>query len=242
MGIGKKDKVLGVLDRIYMRLLTTRYFFSKRETLYHPVTIDSGEVRAKREQGTYERVDLIESILGQEPSSVLDIGSAEGYFSMALAKKGNFVVAIEGKKQRAMIGQITARMHAINNVSFYNFNLDIDVAKTLPSFDNVLCLAVWHHWIRLQDLNYANELLKIIWSKTNKRMFFETGLTELPAEFNLEGRDETWLLANIKSVLGNVKLTKLAETSSFSSEQFLESGTKHDSEIFKRKLYLIERV
>ena len=239
--MGKKEIFYGFLDRLYIRALTKKYLFFSREVLYHPINIDNGGTRAKREQGTYERVELIESIIGQEPSSVLDIGCAEGYFSMALAKNGNFVTALEGKKQRALIGQVTARMNGINNVAFYNCNLDTEMAKTLPVFDNVLCLAVWHHWVRLQDLDYANKLLKMIWSKTKKRMFFETGLTELPVEFKLNGRDETWLLANLNSVLGDIKITKLGESSSFSSETFLEVGTKHDSETFKRMFYLIER-
>ena len=239
--MGKKDKFYSLLDKLYITALTNKYIFFKKETLYHPVKLSGGALRAKREQGTLERLKLIDSIISKEPSSVLDIGSAEGFFSMALAQKGNFVSAFEGKKQRALIGQITARIHGIKNVSFYNCNLDIELAKTLPVFDSVLCLAVWHHWVRLHDLEYANALLKVIWSKTNKRMFFETGLTELPEEFKLKGRDEPWLLKNLESALGDVQITKLGESSSFSAETFVSATVKRDTNQFKRMFYLIEK-
>lgn len=239
--MGKRDKVYNLLDRLYIKALTNKYVFFKKETLYHPVKLSGGILRAKREQGTLERLELIVSSISKEASSVLDIGSAEGFFSMALAQKGNFVTAFEGKKQRALIGQITARMHGIKNVSFYNCNLDIEIARSLPVFDSVLCLAVWHHWVRLHDLKYANDLLQVIWSKTNKRMFFETGLTELPDEFKLKGRDETWLLKNLKSTLGDVKITKLGVSSSFSAETFVKDAVKLDTKQFKRMFYVIEK-
>jgi SAM-dependent methyltransferase len=239
---GKKDLLYSILDRFYLRLLTTRYFFSPRKALYHPVEFDDKPFNAKREKGSHERLKVILSIIGDKPSSVLDIGSAEGYFSMNLAKKGNFVVAIEGKKQRSMIGQIVARSNNINNVSFYNLNLEIDDANALPDFDNVLCLAVWHHWVRLYDLDYANELLAIIWTKTKKRMFFETGLEELPESFKLKGNDERWLLDNLSANLKNSKVVEISESTSFSAEEFTSSKVKSESLSFKRKLYLIEKI
>jgi SAM-dependent methyltransferase len=222
--------------------LTTRYFFSPKQALYHPVELDDKAFDAKREKGSHERLKVILSIIGDRPSSILDIGSAEGYFSMNLAKKGNFVVAIEGKKQRAMIGQILARNNNINNVSFYNLNLEIDDANALPDFDNVLCLAVWHHWVRLYDLDYANELLATIWAKTKKRMFFETGLDELPESFKLKGNDERWLIDNLSTSLKNSKVVEISESTSFSAEEFTSSKVKSESLSFKRKLYLIERI
>ena len=239
--MGKKDKFYSLLDKLYIKALTNKYILFKKETLYHPVKYSDGVLRAKREQGSIERLELIDSIISKEPSSVLDIGSAEGFFSMALAQKGNFVTAFEGKKQRALIGQITARIHGIKNVSFYNCNLDIELAKALPVFDNVLCLAVWHHWVKLHDLEYANALLKVIWSKTNNRMFFETGLTELPEEFNLKGRDEAWLIKNLKLTLGDVKITELGKSSSFSAETFVKSSVKLDTNQFQRVFYVIEK-
>ena len=239
--MGRRDIAYRLLDKLYMNILTNKYILFKKETLYHPVSFSDGVVKAKRENGTIQRLKLIESIIEEEPSSILDIGSAEGFFSMALAQRGNFVAAFEGKKQRSMIGQITARKNGINNVAFYNSNLDIEIAKSLPVFDTVLCLAVWHHWVRLHDLEYANKLLQVIWSKTDKRMFFETGLTELPDDFKLKDRDEEWLLKNMKSVLGDVKISKLGESSSFSSETFRKTATKLDSAEFKRVFYMIEK-
>ncbi|MDC0470421.1 class I SAM-dependent methyltransferase [Candidatus Pseudothioglobus singularis] len=239
---GKKDYIYSILDRFYLRLLTTRYFFSPKEALYHPVELNDKPFNAKREKGSHERLEVILSIIGDTPSSILDIGSAEGYFSMNLAKKGNFVVAIEGKKQRAMIGQILARNNNLNKVSFYNLNLDVDSANALPEFDNVLCLAVWHHWVRIKDLDYANKLLAVIWSKTKKRMFFETGLEELPEHFKLKGNDEEWLLDNLSSTLLESKVVEISESTSFAAEEFMSSKVKSESSSFKRKLYLIERI
>lgn len=238
---GKKDLLFAMLDRLYLRLLTTRYFFSPQVKLYHPVESKQRAFTAKREKGSHERLKAITDVIGETPSSILDIGSAEGFFSMHLAKKGNFVVAIEGKKQRSMIGQIVSRNNNLNNVSFYNLNLDLGNANQLPDFDNVLCLAVWHHWVRIKNLDYANKLLAVIWSKTKERMFFETGLEELSENFNLKGNNESWLLNNLTKNLKDSKIVEIAESTSFSPEEFESSKIKSESSVFKRKLYLIER-
>jgi len=239
---GKKEFLFSILDFIYLRLLITRYFFTPVKALYHPVVLGNKRFDAKRDKGSRERLQVISSVIGDKPSSILDVGSAEGYFSMNLAQKGNFVVAVEGKKERALIGQIISRNNTVNNVSFYNLNLDENHAIALPDFDNVLCLAVWHHWVRIYGLEYANRLLVIIWSKTKKRMFFETGLDELPEYFNLGSYDVEWLLNNLSINLINSKVTEILESTSFSAEEFMSSKVKSESTVFKRKLFLVERI
>ena len=78
--------------------------------------------------------------------TVLDIGCAEGYFSMELAKKDSVVTALDTDKRRIAVARYLA---TINNLRLrYHIGSWQDYLQELKKgvcFDNILFLSVFHH-------------------------------------------------------------------------------------------------
>ncbi|GAH16920.1 unnamed protein product, partial [marine sediment metagenome] len=103
--------------------------------------------------------------------TVLDIGSAEGYFSMELAKKGSMVTALDTDKRRIAV---TRYLATINSLKLnYHVGKWQEYLKGDVKFDNILFLSVFHHdMLRMKPSN-AFDALKAFRGKA-KRIFFET--------------------------------------------------------------------
>jgi hypothetical protein len=55
----------------------------------------------------------------------------------------------------------------------------------MPTADCVLCLSIWHHFVRSYGLEAATGMLQAIWGKTGIVMFFDTGETEMTPDYRL---------------------------------------------------------
>ncbi|MCK5020894.1 MAG: methyltransferase domain-containing protein [Candidatus Peribacteraceae bacterium] len=239
-----KEKVRSLLNKIYFRWLTTRYFIGKPQVLYHPLPW-LGLEKAKRGKGCQARLDFILNEIGAITGSVLDFGCAEGFFSISLAQKGFLVTGLEQKKDRVRIAQLASDMVGVENLCFLNLKVNEVNISNFPRFDFTLCLAVWHHWVRFFGFDSAKKMLKILWQKTNCIMFFETGLSELPDSFNMPeicGDPDKWLHKLLEELLPDSAVEVLGEAASFPPEQFTSKDTKFDSNSYKRKIYKIERI
>jgi len=76
----------------------------------------------------FEKVELVEKFVGKENISILELGSGGGQFSIAAAKKGHEVVAIELNEVMYKNSVDLARKNNLENVEFinddfYNVNL-----------------------------------------------------------------------------------------------------------------------
>ncbi len=244
MALNIKSILRNIFIRIHFRWLTTKYFIGKPQVLYHPLPW-LGLEKAKRGKGSQKRLDLILNEMGDENGSVFDFGCAEGFFSISLAKKGFLVTGLEQKRDRFKIAQLASDMLGVKNVSYFNLKVDETYVSCFPSFDFILCLAVWHHWVRFFGFDCANRMLKILWQKTNKIMFFETGLSELPESFNMpeiSGDPDVWLHEFLEELLPDSAVNVIGEAPSFPPDQFRSTTTKFDSISYKRKIYKIERI
>jgi hypothetical protein len=56
---------------------------------------------------------------------------------------------------------------------------------TLPASDCVLCLSIWHHFVRSHGLSQATAMLETIWQQARKVMFFDSGETEMTPDYRL---------------------------------------------------------
>lgn len=239
-----KKRIKNIFNRIKFRYLTTKYFFDKPKTLYHPLPW-MGLKKSKRGKGSQIRLDFILDKIGDDRGSVFDFGSAEGFFAISLAEKGFYVLGLEAKKDRYEISKLVAEMIGLKNISFVNMKVDEKNLPAFPSFDFTICLAVWHHWVRYFGFESADKMLKTLWNKTGKYMFYETGLAELPDEFGMpkiKGDNDVWLLKYLNDTLSNSKISIIGLAPAFSPEQFKSKKTKYDNESFKRNIYCIEKV
>jgi hypothetical protein len=71
----------------------------------------------------------------------------------------------------------------------------------LPSADLVLCLAVWHHLVSDFGLETADRMLSTIWARTRRALVFETGESEMPAQYRLPAMEPdpaTWIQRHLR--------------------------------------------
>lgn len=239
-----KKGINKIFHRLKFRYLTTKYFFDQPITLYHPLPW-MGLYEAKRGKGSQIRLDLINKVLNNQIGSVFDFGSAEGFFSISLAEKGYNVLALEAKRDRYEIVKLVSKILALKNISFMNMKVDEKNIINFPIFNYTLCLAVWHHWVRYFGFDNAEKILVVLWEKTTKYMFFETGLAELPEDIGmpeLKGDPDDWLLKYLNNTLLNSKISIIGQAPSFPPEQFKSNKTKYDDESYLRNIYCIEKI
>ena len=74
-----------------------------------------------------------------------------------------------------------------------------------------ILFSIWHHWCFRYGLDKATEILKIVWSKTNHILFFESGEEELKKEYKLpfDKKASEWLWDYLSSNLKEVKIEKV---------------------------------
>jgi len=184
MGLGLKSKFERARLAFRLRWLTTKYLVDKPKLLYQPLPW-CGIETAKRDNGCRQRLEMILRGMGEAKGSVLDVGSAVGFFSISLAERGCYVTGIEVNRRKFEIAQCVAAIAKVQPVSFVNLKLTAETINLLPTYDFTLCLSIWHHWVRYFGFDEAMLILESLWDRTKDRMFFETGLDELPAYFNM---------------------------------------------------------
>ena len=102
--------------------------------------------------------------------SILDIGSNLGFYSEFLAKNGAFVTGIEADFSSFVLSDFAARYHKINNCAYYPLLLSPDNIDSLPRYDVVLLLNVFHHWCTSYGAFNGHKMLSSLWSKTNHKL------------------------------------------------------------------------
>ncbi|HSK21602.1 MAG TPA: methyltransferase [Egicoccus sp.] len=109
------------------------------------------------------------------PLSVLDVGCNEGFFLFNLARRGGICLGVDQDLRGIMIGRSRATVHEVGNVAFARMAVDHDNVVGLPRADVVLCLSVFHHWVRYLGLDEAQHLLRAVASRADGSFVFETG-------------------------------------------------------------------
>ena len=134
---------------------------------------------------------------GVDKGTAVDLGANSGYFSIALGRSGLDVLAIEPLPQahRTIIYAVRkaglAERVAVSNLAIAPHNLEL-----LPTASVVVFLSLWHHLVREHGIETAETMLSAIWAKTGRVMFFETGESEMPADYGLPAMEpdaRTWV-------------------------------------------------
>jgi hypothetical protein len=153
--------------------------------LYQPVP--GIPVRAaKRAAGTEARWAAMEQIverLGVE--TAMDVGANAGYYPIRLAQRGIATVALDSNPRCVRLMTTAVRRNRLDNVAVLAMELRPDTIGLLPTTDCTILLSVWHHVVRYQGLEAATQLLRELWARTGKVLFFDTGEDEMPEDFGL---------------------------------------------------------
>ncbi len=173
-----REGVDDVLDRLRFRIDTFP------QGLYQPVS--SLPKRAARGVGSESRWSAMFPVIrSQEVTSALDIGACEGYFAIELGTDGIPTIAIESNPGNVRTALLAVRRSGTRNVGVLAMEVTPDNVGTLPTSDCVLCLSIWHHFVRQYGLAEATAMLETLWQQTRKVLFFDTGETEMTPDYGL---------------------------------------------------------
>jgi hypothetical protein len=167
-----------LLDRLRFRIDTLP------DGVYQPVPVLS--TRATRGTGSESRWDAMLPVIREQAiGSGLDIGASEGYFALQLAEARIPTMAVERAPSTYRTALLAVKRSGTRDVGVLALEITPENVVMLPSADCVLCLSVWHHFVRAQGLHEATAMLAAIWERTRKVMFFDTGEAEMTPDYNL---------------------------------------------------------
>lgn len=107
--------------------------------------------------------------------STLDIGCNSGYFIFRMAERNGFCIGVDIGRNQIMAAQALAYVHDVRNVAFAQFRVTPETVYSLPKVDVLICLSVFHHFVRHFGETGALEIMKILSKKTQEYLVFETG-------------------------------------------------------------------
>jgi hypothetical protein len=153
--------------------------------LYQPVP-GLGVRAAKRAVGTESRWAAMEPIIARlGVRSAMDVGANVGYFPIKLAGRGTPALALDSDPRNVRTIATAVRRNRLTNVAVMNIEIRPDTIDLLPATDCTIFLSVWHHLVRNQGLDTATQLLRELWARTGKVLFFDSGEEEMPESFGL---------------------------------------------------------
>jgi hypothetical protein len=207
-----REGVDKVLDYVRFRIDTFP------QGIYQPVA--SLPIRtATRGTGSESRWEAIFPVLGEQAvKSAVDIGACEGYFSIKLGSAGIPTIALEGYPATYRTALYAVRRSGLDNVGVLALELNPDNIVAVPAADAVLCLSVWHHLVRYQGLAGATEMMKTIWDRTDKVLFFDTGENEMTPDYGLPEMTpdaRSWLSAYLAATCEGSRIEHLGTHAAF---------------------------
>jgi hypothetical protein len=175
----RREAVDAVVDRLRFHIDTFPF------GLYQPVSSLPGS-RATRARGSETRWGAMRPVLeANGVRSAVDIGACEGYFSLMLAEAGVSTIALEGKPANVRTTLYAVLRSGVTNIGVLALVLTPENIDLMPSAECILCLSIWHHFVRFYGLEAATAMLRAIWRKTGVVMFFDTGETEMTPDYGL---------------------------------------------------------
>lgn len=105
-------------------------------------------------------------------SNLLDLGCDVGEYCFNAEKIKLMSIGIDGNLKN--IENAERQKKLINsNAIFIRQDLNLDFIKKLPKFENIICLSVYHHFVRKFGEFKSEEMIKEILEKTEKNFFFQ---------------------------------------------------------------------
>lgn len=198
-----------------------------------------GYPEANRGSGTSQRWDVMKPIVEQSNSrTALDIGCNVGFFCFAMAEMGLATVGVEGLAKEFRIAAYARRKLRAAHVGLLSLHVAPATVGLLPACDTVLLLSVWHHWVRSYGLTAATSMLRDVWQRTGKLLFFETGESEMPAEYGLPAMTPSpllWLTGYLSETCAGGTVRSLGQMKAFAP------GGSETLAVASRNLFVVAR-
>lgn len=158
------------VQAIELRSLTNRY------RMYQPIPFpEFSDIKESRNRGCASRWRVIKKCMDSDLNGlkIIDLGSAEGYFSFQLIKEGADVVAIEYDKRKINLMKLIKLRYNLQNMKILNGDLSKFSLLSLGKFDYCIYLNIHQH-IYKRDVVSAVRILKELGQICKKGIFFET--------------------------------------------------------------------
>jgi hypothetical protein len=182
-----------------------------------------GIEEGKRAVGSRTRWDAIAGTLddlgGVRTAS--DLGAAQGFFTLRMAERGIAAVAVENYPPAYRTALYAIHKARLDNAAVLALGLKPDNIVLLPPTDAVLFLSLWHHFVREHGFETATEMLRRIWDKTGRVLFFDTGENEMPPSFRLPAMEpdaKTWLARYLAETCAGAEVRHLGLHDAFDAE------------------------
>ena len=128
------------------------------------------------ERDSHERFRAISDYLPKNhPLTTLDIGCNLGFFTFNMAKRGGLCIGIDYGRNEILAARALASQYAVKNVVFAQMEITPENSSLLPRTDVVICLSVFHHWIRKLGEEKSLVIMKGLAESTGKYLVFDTG-------------------------------------------------------------------
>lgn len=201
----------------------------RQRTTYQPVPW-LGVKNSKREKSTFGRWHAIKSDLTFKHGSMMDIGCNVGFFTMKFAEMGFFSLGIDGDSENIYVASLARQTGKVEHAAFMNCFITPENIKDLPEVDVITFFSVWHHWIGLYGLEHAREMLTVLWSKTNHKLYFEGGEDTEIEILGIETSSHEWILTELAKICIGAEINVLGQ---------FDSGTH--KELGLRTLFVLEK-
>ena len=109
-----------------------------------------------RQKGNKIRWEMISPHITAD-SSVLDVGCNAGEMTSRAAKQGAFSIGIDVRPDT--IAKAKEENGGEENIAFVHSEVTLDNIPSLPNFDAVFLLSVYHQWHKIYDSKTASEML-----------------------------------------------------------------------------------
>jgi len=123
-----------------------------------------------------ERLVLLDEAVPEDADSLLDLGCAEGHLTAEFADRGLFSIGVERQAHVVASARRSNADHA--NLGFLQYEVTPETINTLPQFDVVFLLTVYHHWVNEFGWETAESMLRSL-GFTCEMLVFENPDREL---------------------------------------------------------------
>ncbi len=182
-----------------------------------------GIEEGKRAVGSRTRWEAMEGVLNglDGVRTGVDLGAAQGFFTLRMAERGIASIAVEGYPPAYRTALYAMRRARLENAAVLTLMLTPDNLTLLPPADAVVFLSLWHHFVRAHGFETGSEMLRRIWEKTGRVLFFDTGENEMPPSFRLprmEPDAKSWLEGYLSETCGGAEVRHLGTHEAFDAE------------------------
>lgn len=139
--------------------------------------LETANLSGSKGANSFKRLEAVIALLPSDTRQIVDIGSNNGFFAIALATRGYDVIGYEPHAPFVRGATLICECFQISNATFFVKGLDPTTSKDVFDCDACLVLSVFHNWVKQYGFDGAKQILVNLWSKTRKAMFFELAST-----------------------------------------------------------------